>query len=129
MQAEVYTAEVRGTQAADTVEDLYVSIPAILGGDWNLREVNKVPFDAATFSATNYATLTVYGQDGTTSLGTISVDAVSDVAGTKRTVTLTESVQRKFNAGDVMKLAITMPGTGLAQDAMYQVTWEKMREP
>lgn len=94
--------------------------------DGYVARVDIVPRAAITANATNFAALTLQNKgplgSGSTAMASRSWAATNSVAGTRETATLNATqANREFKAGDVLQLARTIGGTGLATPALAVV--------
>lgn len=98
--------------AADTERDWYqrFSMP----GKWLIKSVYWLPHDAITANGTNYCVFTLTNATQSQTIATRSYAATNSVAGTAESQTTPTGAAAVLTQGDVLKLAKTDPGTGLA---------------
>lgn len=132
MLSDAVRVSERINAAATTNDTVYLPVPSTAeGGKWFAKEIGIVPNATLALHASNFSTLTFTGNDGSTSLGTITSETVAMTAGTRRTISPSGSASvwlsgTTTNAG--VKVAKTHSGTGGAVDVVAYVVWEKVRE-
>lgn len=113
--------------AADTERDWYRKFR--LPGKWLIKAVDWVPHDAVTANGTNYTVFTLTNVTATTTIATRSYIATNSVAGTPEAQTLPTGLAAVLADGDVIKLAKTDPGTGLAARGFFELQLEQAPLP
>jgi hypothetical protein len=110
--AQIVIATDTAAETADTERDYFAR--HMLPGKWLIKSVTWLPDIAVTANGTNYSVLTLTNATASQTIGTRSYIATDSVAGTPETVTLPTGLAAVVNDGDVLKLAKTTPGTGVA---------------
>jgi hypothetical protein len=113
--------------AANTESDWYRQFR--LPGKWLIKSVRWVPHDAITADPTNYCVFTLTNATASTTIGARSYAATNSVAGTPESVTLPTGLAAVIAQGDVLKLAKTDPGTGLAARGEFSLELERLPLP
>lgn len=108
--------------AADTERDWYEKF--LLPGKWLVRAVWWIPHDAVTANGTNYTVFTLTNVTASTTIVTRSYAATNSVAGTAEEQTLPTGAAATIADGDMLKLAKTDPGTGLAARGQFVLKLE-----
>lgn len=113
--------------AADTERDWYHQL--LLPGKWQITSLYWLPHDAITANGTNYCVFTLTNATASTTIGTRSYAATNSVAGTAESVTLPTGAAAVISNLDVIKLAKTDPGTGLAARGRFIMLLEQRPLP
>lgn len=113
--------------AADTERNWYTQ--CLLPGKWLVKKLYWVPHDAVTANGTNYTVFTLTNDTQTQTIGTRSYAATNSVAGTAEEVTLPTGLAAVVTQLDVIKLAKTDPGTGLAARGQFVIMLEQAPLP
>jgi len=113
--------------AADTERDWYHRF--VLPGKWQIKSISWLPHDAITANGTNYCVFTLTNATQTQTIGTRSYAATDSVAGTPEAVTTPTGLAGVITQNDVLKLAKTDPGTGLAARGQFCLYLERLPLP
>lgn len=113
--AQVVIETSTGAETAATDIDYYQSF--LLPGKWLVKKVVWVPEIAVTTDTTNYSVMTLTNVTASTTIATrsyLSPTFADSVAGTPEVQTLPTGLAAVISENDVLKLAKTTPGTGVA---------------
>lgn len=113
--------------AADTERDWYAQF--LLPGKWLIKTVTWLPHDAVTANGTNYCVFTLTNATQSQTIATRSYAATNSVAGTPESVTTPTGLAAVVSQSDVLKLAKTDPGTGLAARGRFVLHLERLPLP
>lgn len=125
--AEIEIGTHTASETADTAADYYTIFT--LPGKYLIKSVYWVPEIAVTADGTNYSVLTLTNATASTTIATRSYIATNSVAGTAEVQTLPTGLAAVVAQGDVIKLAKTTPGTGVAVRGRYVVGLEQAPLP
>lgn len=113
------------TIAAGTAADLYHKV-RLKTAKARVKFVDLIPDIAMTADGTNYCTITLTNATASTTIATRSWAATNSVAGTPETPTMGTGLALEVSDGDVLKLAVTHAGTGLAGRVRLVITLEEL---
>lgn len=114
--------------AANTEIDYYTKF--LLPGKWEIEDIEWVPQDAITANGANYCVFTLTNVTQSQTIATRSYVSTDSVAGTPETpTTVGTGLARVISEGDVIKLAKTDPGTGLAARGHFVMALVERRLP
>jgi len=86
----------------------------LLPGKWQITKVVWLPDDAVTADGTNYAVLTLTNETQAQTIASRSYAATNSVAGAPEVLTTPAGAASVVSENDVLRLAKTTPGTGVA---------------
>lgn len=130
MITDNYTFSNTVIAAATTDEEVWIPMPAGYVGSFRVIECGAVPNSTSAANGTNYATLTFYGNDGSTSLGTLTTASTALTAGTRRKINPTDATATFSSAAtsiNGVKVIKTHSGSGVAVDTQVYAVFEKLR--
>lgn len=110
--AQIVIATDTAAETADTERDYFIR--NLLPGKWLIKAITWLSDIAVTANGTNHSVLTLTNATASQTIGIRSYIATDSVAGTPESLAVPTGLAAVVNDGDVLRLAKTTPGTGVA---------------